>query len=161
MGRTDLQTTPPYAVELNPGKGSRVGIRRYHTSTPSRQDKESSIIIPPQLHKNLYINSYSDNILNVYLEGIGSIINNNYYSSYQKQSLIENYWLDLIKDQYENLEYVKSKHSNELIHKLLRIKKTLDYAEERGYIKKIFPNIHKILNNKKIFELGRRPNNDT
>ena len=99
-------------------------------------------------------NSYTNNLFNKYLQEISELLNNNNYSPYEKQLMLERNWIELVKKQYEDIEYIEKKHSHSLVSRLINIKSTLDILEQQGTLEYKFPIIHKLLNTKEILLLS-------
>jgi hypothetical protein len=123
-------------ISINKNSSMKRGIhsftRGYHTTS-----KNLSSITPPKL-KN-------ENILQYYLKYIDNIINHSGLSPFEAQSKMENVWIELIEQKFEDENILIKSHSNKLHNLLFEAKKSLDILEERKVIKRKFNN--NLLNN--------------
>uniref|UniRef100_UPI0030E252A6 RNA polymerase n=1 Tax=Daedaleopsis nitida TaxID=1140402 RepID=UPI0030E252A6 len=147
--------------EININSKEGIDIINHHRTITSKKEFHTSATtnniikdITRQPSTNMYNLDFSSNQTNIFLNRIEAIVNDNKYSPIQKQTILENSWTDIVKDLYEDIEFLKSKHSHSLVNKLIRIKRTLDILEKKGNIQKSFPTIHNHINNIKTLLLA-------
>ena len=123
--------------------------KEYHTTSRCYNSNKELTIIPEPL-----INTkFSGNIINSFLGEIESINQNKSISPLEAQIIIENKWLDLIEEKYEDMDYLNKTYSNGFIQKLSYAKRTLDALYKSGRLKYHFPTIYPFLNDTKLLIL--------
>ena len=91
-------------------------------------------------------NIVKNNPVNIYLSSIQDLCNVTNMSGLDKQILIERNWVNFVKIQHEDVEFLKKKYSFGLIRKLRSAKESLDIILDKKHTQSKFPMLHKYMN---------------